>query len=207
MGQAPDEQQLTHDIEETRRDLSRNVDALTDRVSPSRVVDRRVQATKGRLSSVKDSVFGSAHDATGSAQGAASSAGDTLSSLPGDTTTTVRRRTEGNPLAAGVVAFGVGWLVSTLLPASEKEQQAAQKLEDTAREHGQPVVDEAKKVGQDVGGQMKEKATDAAAQVKATATDSAGRVQSEGRSSATSVAEEARPGSSGGSGESSGSGI
>lgn len=205
MGQAPDEQQLTHDIEETRRDLSRNVDALTDRVSPSRVVDRRVQATKGRLSSVKDSVFGSAHDSSSTLSDKASSAGDTLSSAPGDATSTVKRRTEGNPLAAGVIAFGVGWLVSALLPASEKEQQAAQRIEDTAREHGQPVVDQAKQVGQDVGQQMKESATQSAQQVKATATDSAGRVQEEGRSSATTVAEEARPGST--SGGSSGSGI
>ncbi len=73
MGQATEER-MTTDIDRTRQDLSRDVDALYDKVSPSRVVERRKTAMRHRVSSMKESVMGTAHDATGSAQGAAQGA-------------------------------------------------------------------------------------------------------------------------------------
>ena len=38
----------------------------------------------------------------------------------------------GNPLAAGLIAFGVGLLAGSLLPTSAAEQQAATKVKDAA---------------------------------------------------------------------------
>jgi gas vesicle protein len=185
MGQDSDTQQLSQDIAHTRADLTRDLDALTDKVSPSRVVERRVERTRSGMSRMKESVMGSASDTT-------SSVGDTT----GAAVQGAKQRTRGNPLAAGLLAFGAGWLVSSLLPATEQEAQAAQKLEDAAKEHGQPVADHAKQAGQDVGQAMKEKASGAAQQVKETAQDSAARVKDEGTSSAERVSDEARPGSS-----------
>ncbi|WIX84268.1 hypothetical protein QRX50_19710 [Amycolatopsis carbonis] len=50
---------------------------------------------------------------------AAASAAETL----GETPKPVRRGTEGNPLAAGLIAFGAGWLVASLLPGTERERE------------------------------------------------------------------------------------
>ncbi|MRJ76166.1 DUF3618 domain-containing protein [Aeromicrobium sp. SMF47] len=177
MGKEPEV--IEQDIESTREDLSRNFDALADRVSPSRVVGRRVDSVKGRITGAKDSVMGvagSASDASGSAVGSLS-----------DTAGSVSRRTEGNPLAAGLIAFGAGWLVSSLLPASNAEAKLANQAVDTAKEQGQPLVDHAKSVAQEVGDDMKGKAAEAASDVKDTATQSAQHVKDEGQSAAEGV--------------------
>src|SRR3569623_590265 len=78
-------------IEETRRELSYDVDALNEKVNPARVMDRRVTAAKGRMTNLKERVMGSAQDTTyqaqgmasiaaGSVQGAASSAAESVQS-------------------------------------------------------------------------------------------------------------------------------
>ena len=47
------------DIEQTRANLTRDIDELSDKVSPAKVVERRKEAAKGRLGAVKDKVMGS----------------------------------------------------------------------------------------------------------------------------------------------------
>ena len=42
----------------------------------------------------------------------------------------MKRKTQGNPLAAGVIAFGLGMLVSSLIPSAEKERDAVSRLQD-----------------------------------------------------------------------------
>jgi len=69
---------IRRQIEDTRRELSYDVDALNEKVNPSRVMDRRVTAAKGRVSRVKERVMGSASDTTSSAHGMASNAADTM---------------------------------------------------------------------------------------------------------------------------------
>ncbi|HEX6684797.1 MAG TPA: DUF3618 domain-containing protein [Candidatus Limnocylindrales bacterium] len=187
MGQSPEERQLTEDIAATREDLSRNLDALTDRVSPSRIVERRKDAVRGRFQRMRDNVMGAG--SSGSVSGTADSVSETAQGA----VDTVTQRAQGNPLAAGLVAFGMGALVGSLLPASEKEAQAAQRVVDFAKEQGQPVLEEAKSVGQEVGQHLKEQASQAADQVKQSAQSSAQSVSEEGRSAAESVKEDARP--------------
>ena len=65
---------IRRQIEETRRELSYDVDALNEKVNPARVVDRRVSAAKGRMTNLKEKVMGSAQDTTSSAHGMASDA-------------------------------------------------------------------------------------------------------------------------------------
>ena len=133
-----DPEVIRRQIEDTRRELSYDVDALNEKVNPARVVDRRVSAAKGRITNLKEKVMGSAHDTTTSAQGMASNAAGSVqgaaSSAAGSVQDaastaveavqqapdTVIRQTQGNPLAAGLIAFGVGWLVSSLMPASSE---------------------------------------------------------------------------------------
>ena len=144
---------IRRQIEDTRRELSYDVDALNEKVNPARVVDRRVTAAKGRMTSLKEKVMGTAprhhfpahgmaSNAAGSVQGAASNAhrhrrqGRRVAPRVGavqQAPDTIVRQAQGNPLAAGLIAFGVGWLVSSLLPASEKEKQLAQQAESAVQ--------------------------------------------------------------------------
>ena len=107
---------------------------------------------------------GVASDAAGSVQSAASSAADSVSSAgaaPSAATAvqqapqTIVRQTQGNPLAAGLIAFGVGWLVSSILPASEKEKQLAQQAETAISENKDALLAPAKQAAQEIGEQLK----------------------------------------------------
>ena len=52
----------------------------------------------------------------------------------------------GNPLAAGVIAFGLGMLVSSLIPSTEKEREAVSQLQSL-----EPVKEKATEVAKDIG--------------------------------------------------------
>src|SRR5437762_686194 len=125
---------IRRQIEDTRRELSYDVDALNEKVNPARVVDRRVSAAKGRFTNLKEKVMGSAQDTASSAQGIASNTASSAQGIASNAVSSVEdaastaagavqqapeaivRQAQGNPLAAGLIAFGVGWLVSSLLP-------------------------------------------------------------------------------------------
>src|SRR3954449_11762540 len=196
---------IRRQIEDTRRELSYDVDALNEKVNPARVVDRRVTAAKGRRTPVKEKVLGSAHDTTSSAHGMASNAAGTVQGAASSAAGTVQdaassavgavqqapdavvRQTQGNPMAAGLIAFGVGWLVSSLLPASEKERELAQQAETAVREHKDALLEPAKQAAQEIGDQLKPAAQEAVESVKATAQDAATTVAEEGKSAAADV--------------------
>lgn len=172
------------EIERTRASLSGNVDALAYEANPKTQVHRQVDKVTGAATSLKERVMGSAHDVTASGQSAVSSAGDAAAAAPGK----VRSQTQGNPLAAGMVAFGAGLLVSSLFPASAKEQQAATSLKAQA----EPLLEQAKSVAQDAAEQLREPAQEAVAAVQSTASDAAATVKDEGASAAQSVQGEAK---------------
>src|SRR4051812_35372512 len=211
-----DPEVIRRQIEDTRSNLSYDVDALNEKVNPTRVVDRRVgrakttvtglkdkvfgtaqhhgQAASGTASNVAGSVQGAASNAAGTVQGAASTAADSVqqaaSSAVGavqQAPDTIQRQAQGNPLAAGLIAFGVGWLVSSLLPTSEKEKQLASQAESAVKEHSQPLVDQAKSVAQEIGDNLKPAAQEAVESVKSTAQEGVETVKSEGQSAAQDV--------------------
>ena len=177
----PDE--IRREIEDTRGRLSSDVNALTETVSPSNVARRQADKVADVASSVKDRVMGTADDLRSSGSDAASSVGH----APGAAATKARSKTQGNPLAAGLVALGVGWLVGSMLPASEKEKEAAVALKDKA----QPLMDEAKSVAQDTAQELKEPAMQAAQSIKETATDAKDTVVQEGQSTVGDVKSQA----------------
>jgi hypothetical protein len=208
-----DPDQIRSNIEQTQAHLSADIDALAEKVSPPRIVERRVQQTRSAMTNFKDTIMGSAadttsaiSDTTGSAAGSAldaaasakdtvaakvSSAADMASSAPEQ----ARQRTRGNPLAAGLVVFGAGWLLSSLLPATEREQQAAAQLKYLATEKGAPVAQQLGQAGQEAAQQLRESAQQRAQSVKETAADAASTVAGEAQSQAsdvTSHAQEAR---------------
>ena len=200
----PDE--IRGNIEQTQKNLSADVDALAGKVSPSRIVERRVEQTRSAMTSVKDRIMGSAAETTstvsGTASSAAASAKDTLAAkassaadMASSAPEQARQRTRGNPLAAGLVAFGAGWMLSSLLPATEPEQQAAAQVKDLAMEKGRPVAQDLGQAGQEAAQSLRESAQQRAQSVKETATDAASTVAGEAQSQAsdvTSHAQEAR---------------
>jgi len=192
-------EQLRREIDRTRAELGTDVDALTEKVSPSRVVGRRVDKTKEAVSGLKDKVMGGTSDAT-------SSAGDTLSgaassvqggvhnaaSTVGDTASSAAVKTKqaakGNPLAAGVVAFGLGWLVSSLLPSSQKERELAHQVKDQA----QPAVEQAGQMLSEVKDNLQGTAQEAVQSVKESATDAADTVKGDAQSAVGDVKSQAQ---------------
>ena len=178
------------DIEDTRREMSDTIDAIADRTSPRRMVERRRRAMAEGWRSMRYRVMGGAESATGAAgeraRGISASARDTAGSVA-DTARqvpdTVITQTQGNPMAVGLVAFGAGLLAATLIPPSEPEQ----RLAGTLRDQAQPLQDELKSAGQQVVEDVKSSAQQGAEQVKQRASDAAGTVQEDVKTSAQHV--------------------
>jgi hypothetical protein len=221
---ASDPEQIRQQIERTQANLSQDVDALTEKVTPGKIVERRVDRARDTAVRLKDKVMGSnplhsgghtvsghhlggggvqaaapqaADRVSGTASAAASSVQDAASTAAGavqDAASTaagavqqapqaIRRQTRGNPLAAGLIAFGAGWLVSSLLPASRREQELADQAKQVAQEKAAPV---AQQVGE-VKENLREPAQQAVESVKSTAQDAKDTVAQEGRSAAHDV--------------------
>jgi gas vesicle protein len=179
-----DPEQIRREIERTRLELSDNVNALGDKVNPGSIAKRQVGRVRGAATSVKEAVMGSAADAADTGQQVATTMGDAVTNAPN----AVARKAQGSPIAAGLIAFGAGLLVSSILPASRVEQQAAEKVKDTA----QPMVDDLTDTAKEVAGNLKEPAQQALEEVKSTATDAAATVKDEATSAADDVKSQAQ---------------
>ena len=205
----PDE--IRADIERTRAALSDDVDDLAESVKPKNVAGRQADKVKEAASNIKDRVMGSDDDDySGSAVGTvgdrayaakdavadkAYAAQDTVSEKASDARAAVRqaprrmrRKTQGNPLAAGVIAFGLGMLVSSLIPSTDKEREAVSQLQDNL----EPVKEKATEMAKDIGENLKPAAQQAAESVKTTAQEGAENVKQEGQSAAQDVKDQAQ---------------
>ena len=194
-------EEIRRDIERTRAGLSRDVNALGEAVTPSHLARRGADRAKQRAVGLRERVMGSAshaaHSASSSTHSAVSSAGDaagTVGDRAEDAVHAVKQQTAGSPLTAGLIALGVGWLVGSLMPASQKEQELAQTVADKA----QPVVEEAKSTASDVAKEsadhLKEPARQAAESVRDQAQSSVEHVKQEGKDAAGSVQDTATSG-------------
>ena len=165
MGQEPAE--LRRDIERRREELGETIDAIGDRVSPGRIIERRRNKMTEQWESVKGRVMGSVD--TGS--GAVGDAVDSVRSHVGPEA--IKSQTAGSPLGAGLVAFGVGFLVAAAFPPSRVEVAATERAQDSLEPAKDALVDAARNVADDV----KAGAADAAQELKSTATDAAQEVK------------------------------
>jgi Protein of unknown function (DUF3618) len=199
------------DIERTRAALSDDVDDLAESVKPKNVAGRQVDKVKEAASNMKDRVMGSDDDDyDGSAVGTvgatatsakeavadkayaakdevgekASEAGEALRQAP----RRAKRKAQGNPLAAGMIAFGLGMLVSSLIPSSEKEREAVSQLQGNL----EPVKEKASEMARDIGEDLKPAAQEAAESVMTTAEEGAENVKQEGQSAAADVKDQAQ---------------
>lgn len=190
MGQSPEE--LREEIERTRQDLSRDVDLINEKVSPGRIVQRRVDKTKSAVGSVRERVMGTTSAGTSSITDKASSAQSSVTDAVGGAPDAVRRQAEGNPLAAGLVAFGAGMLIASLLPASQAEENAATALQEKAGELKEPVKEYVSGIANEIKDDMQEPAQAAVQTLRDTATEAVQSVQEQGKSSAQTVTSEAK---------------
>jgi len=212
---------LRSEIDQRRGDLSRDLEMIGNRVSPRRIVERRTQAirlsTRARARGMKESIMGTADDMStitrqraidlreqtsgtaggliGSAQDATHAMTESASQVPDR----VKGQTQGNPIAAGLVAFGMGLLAATVIPASRGEKRLAQrvqpKLEDAARsaaEAGRGLAEDMKPVVQESASHLQESAQDSMQHVKQQAADAAQSVKGEAQTAATHVKDAAR---------------
>lgn len=183
-------EQIRADIEATRARLGSDVDAVAEKVTPERVVDRQKSKVRSKVQGVRERVMGASDDefALGDrtdglrdeASHRAEQARDAVQHAPH----AARARTRGNPLAAGLIALGAGWLVGSLLPSSQKEQELVETAADRVQPHAQHAVSSAKDSARHVAEDLKEPAQEAAQSVKETATSGAQEVKEQGRSEA-----------------------
>lgn len=188
-----DPEEIRAEIELTRAELSDNVDVLTDTANPKNIAHRQAGKVKDAARAVRDSIMGAPDDDTdsgrlGEARAAASDSahavGDAVTQAPAK----AKDATRGNPLAAGLIAFGVGLLISSLFPASRKEKRAVGELQHTL----EPLQQQATEVVKEMADNLRGPAEEAAEAVKSTATDAAANLQDQARSAADDVRTDAQ---------------
>ncbi|MFY1624505.1 DUF3618 domain-containing protein [Micromonospora sp. WMMD723] len=205
-----DPDQIRREIEATRNSLSTDVDALAYKVSPGRIVDDRKQRARNALQNVRDKVMGTASDLGHGTSHAAHSVGDRASaaasavgdgahaaaSTVGDAAhrapQVIRRKSEGNPIAAGLIAFGVGMLVSSLIPASRREQELAAQVREKAGEHAGAVKEKLGAVAGELTEELREPARQATESLRGTAEEAVHAVRDDTRSAAQEVKDSAQ---------------
>lgn len=208
----PDERErLRREIAQRRADMGRTVAAIEYRVRPSNVASRQLGRMRGGFQRARTTVMGSPdydtrrrtgewrEKAGGYANQAREQAGDYREQVAGyaqDAAEGVReapdraiQATRGNPLAAGMIAFGLGALIGSLPPASETERRAARGLRE---EFEEPLREELQSSGEQMQEHVQQEAQRGVEQVKETAQDAAGRVKGEAQSQAGAVQEQAQ---------------
>src|SRR5580693_4997612 len=74
-----DPDQIRGEIDQTQQELRADVDALTEKISPPRIAQRRVQRTRMAFTNMKGKIMGSTSDAYQTAGSASSGVGETVS--------------------------------------------------------------------------------------------------------------------------------
>jgi len=193
VGKTADE--LRRDLELQRNELSHDLEAVGDRISPRRAVQRRKASVRQTAHRITESVMGSADDATSSmgdrasamksgVADVASSAGDKVSEMP----QRIERTTQGNPMAAGLIAFGAGLLAASLIKPSRREQDIARKLQPNL----EGVAAQAGAAVQDTVSELKPQAQHAVDDIKNTATDAAKQTGQDAKSAVQTNADAVR---------------
>lgn len=180
MGQEPAE--LRRDIERRRDDLGETIDAIGDRVSPGRIIERRRNRMTEGVRSLKDRVMGTVSSGT---ETVGDAAGAVREHVGPDA---MRQQTAGSPLGAGLVAFGIGFLVAAALPPTRRETEVAHQAHDALGPAKEALTESARTVASDV----REEASAAAQDVKQTASDAASTVAESAKQQAAATTDDAR---------------
>ncbi len=190
-----DPERIRSDIERTRYELSRDIDTLGDRVTPSGMARHQTEQVKGGFRRLRERVMGTAESGSESARHAVATVGDTVQDAAGtareavaEAPQAVLRQTEGNPLAAGLVAFGLGLVVASLIPASTKEAEVAQRVKEAA----EPLLDDVKEMAGTVASELREPAQEELREMGESVKEAGSDLAEQGRAAASEVAEHGR---------------
>jgi hypothetical protein len=99
----------------------------------------------------------------------------------------VAQKTQGAPMIAGAIAFGVGFLIAAAFPPSKKEIAASANLMDSL----EPVKDQLKESARDMADNLKQPAIDAAQSVKEAASSGVEEVKSTTKDAAEQTKQQA----------------
>ncbi len=192
---------LRRDIARTRADMDQTLAQIEDRVSPSRIKDRQVDRIRGRWDRTREAVMGTSDDGPDVGQRAdevrerASGVGDRAGEVANravdgarETPDRVEELTRGNPLAAGIIAFGLGALTGSFLPSSAAERQLASGLRE---EFEEPLRAELQHAGEEVKDDLRQHAQEGVEETKQTARDATDRTTDEAKGRAEEVRGEA----------------
>ncbi len=178
MGQSAEE--LRREIERTRGEMSENLEAIGDRVSPGRIVERRKNRMVNFIGDSRDRVFGRVDDVRSGASDRAEGARERAQDAMGTARETMRDAPErvasgaaANPLIAGGVAFGLGFLAAVVFPGTQKEAEAVQRVSEAA----QPLKEEATQAAREVASSVQEAGKQAATELKDSAQERAADVK------------------------------
>ena len=176
-------EQIRQQIEHTRSSLSNDGNALAAEATPKniaqRTADKAMTGVRQTATNLKERVMGTEEQAAHALSDTAGNARQMAQRAPQQ----MRRRTRGNPLAAGLAAFGLGALIGGLIPSSEPERRAAETVKDKAG----PVVDEAKQMARDAAEQVKPAVQQAGDDVKQAAVDAKDEVVGQAKTAKDNV--------------------
>jgi len=188
--------ELRDEIAEQREEIGRDVDALGDRVIPSRIVERRADALRGRMQQARRSVMGDPDDPDRSSiSGRAGEVKERVGDIAQNTINEVagvpdrlRSGTEGNPLAAGLIAFGAGLLAATLLPTSRREDDLARRAQPQVENVGRQVGE----LGRQIADDLQPEVRGAVSDVVEEASDAGRRLADDAKDAVKETAQAAR---------------
>jgi gas vesicle protein len=188
-------------VARTKENVAEKVDEVKDRVSPVRVAKRQ----RLKLRSAFHSFMGADGDGT-DLRGAVTQRSGELAGRAGDATNAAvdalqsaphvaRQKAENKPFAAALLSFSAGFLLASVLPPTEREQQLTERLREGVR----PIAQEALETGRDAAQALGRSAQQGLEDVKQTAAGSVERIKAETQDRAADVqahvadaAEEAR---------------
>jgi hypothetical protein len=186
--------QLREDIDQKRDDIGYTVDQIQNRVSPGRITARGGYRLRRWWIDAKDRILGNdqseypwerrvqeVSNRVGNVTDRASEVMSEVREGVAETPRMLRRQTQGNPVAAGFIAFGGGLLVGTLLPETQTERDAAKRLEPSLT----GIAQEAGEIGKDVAEDVKTTAVEAIDEVKDSASAAAEGVKDEAKEAMT----------------------
>jgi gas vesicle protein len=182
MGQTSD--QLKGRLEQQRSELGRDIVAIEDRVTPSRIVERRTTRIRLGWHDMRDRVMGTADQAASSASNARATASEVasdgahrLAETVGEVPDAARRQVQGQPLVAGAVAFGAGLLLAVAVPPTDKERQLAEGHRDQIRDLADSTKQAVGSAAQEAAEHLRPEAERAIADVRDDAAEAATQVK------------------------------
>lgn len=178
-------EELRRDIAAQRQDIGRDLEAIGDRLSPGRMVDRSRERTRRRVTTWRERVMGKVQDTRDRMGDAMPSVGGASDTSP---TEMVEERVEGSPLVAGMVAFGLGFIAGSILPPSSRERELARSVEPQVQQLARGAAETAKEAGEHLAPVVQEEAQ----AVKEEAGEAASQVAGQARSEMTSAKDEVR---------------